>query len=206
MRFQTYFLKESEDFSTDILDTFLLYQKKVEYAKKHLKKLGEGSSRIVFENSPKTVIKISKNKKGYYQNISDSYPAMFTSYSKLVPKTLSKDGSDDYSWIIVERAEKFSRDFFKKHTGISFESFSEALKEISAFNKGKTNELSEDVQKLILENKFLEHVKEFMEEFDLTSGDLVKTSSWGILRNHPVIFDAGLTRTLFEAYYKKKNK
>ena len=65
-----YSLNENQEsgFSLEELHNLTSYAKKKAYCREHLKRLGTGSSRMVFELNDETVLKLAINKKGLAQN------------------------------------------------------------------------------------------------------------------------------------------
>lgn len=203
MNFKYFYLKENEEsFNTKILDTFVSFSKKVQYAKSKLKKLGEGSSRVVFELPDNKVLKLAKNKSGIDQNMADGDYGKHSMYPDLIPEVFDND--EDGYWIIVKAAQKITEKEFENLTKINFKTFERTINEYYLYLNGKRNKLSDETQKLVDDNEFFQTVSNLMGNFDLLPGDLGKINSWGKINNNPVIIDTGLTEEVFRTHYKRK--
>lgn len=150
MSFLKYYLKESDEkFNLDSLNSLVSYFKKIKYAKEHLTKLGEGSSRIVFDLNDGYVLKLAKNEKGLEQNLTDGDWGLQEMYPDLIPELKDKDESDDCYWIISKKCSKITPNRFKDLTKISFKDFSKAITEASLQNQGRLKTVSEDTKKYL---------------------------------------------------------
>lgn len=206
MRFSR-FLFEQETFDIREIDKFVSIDKKLEYAKKRFEQIGEGSSRVVFNLKNGYVLKLAKNMKGIYQNLSETEPALNSMYPDLIARIKKYDqDSENIYWIISQKAEEMTEESFQKLTNISFKDFRNTIKTYSDFMKNKITIVPDEVEAILNTNKITSQVKDLMEEFELTAGDLTKLSSWGIINNKPKLIDVGLTRTLYNAYYKGQKK
>lgn len=203
MRFKTVYLQENEEpFSLEILNNFVSIAKKVKYAKERLKKLGEGSSRIVFDYNDKSVLKLAKNSKGIGQNESDGDYGKHRMYPDLIPEVFDKD--DDGNWIIVAKANKINTTKFKQLTKIDFQTFSKIVRELELRNQGKLKSLSAEAQNYIDdEDNIIYGVYDLMGNFNLLSGDITKINSWGEIKNKAVLLDSGLTDDVYKTHYRK---
>lgn len=200
MRFLSVYLKENEEkFSLEALDSFPSLAKKVQYAKSKLKKLGEGSSRIVFDLNDGYVLKLAKNIKGQEQNSIENDPEL--QKTKLVP--LVKNSHKEDVFLISEKASPIKEKEFQSISKINFKDFSETLKLNKKLDDGKIEEIPEKY-KDVLENEFYQEVYNLMNNFDFSPGDLGRISSWGILNNKLVVLDSGLTEEIYRNHYGKK--
>lgn len=205
MRFLSVYLKENEEkFSLEALDSFPSLAKKVQYAKSKLKKLGEGSSRIVFDLDDGYVLKLAKNIKGQEQNMGDGDWGKQKMYPDLLPELKDKDESDDVNWLVVKKAEKITEKQFEALTKLNFKTFSKALTQQYFWLNGKIKKMDEENKKLIEDSEFLQEVIDLMQGFDMLPGDLTRISSWGKIDNKAVIVDCGLSQTVFNTHYRKK--
>lgn len=193
---------DSKDLKTVLsnLEKLETYQARKKYAERNFKHLSSGSSRIVYLTPGKTIVKLAKNDKGLAQNKAETKAALKFKNSKYLNKILSD--ARNYSWIEVPFVEKITEKDFKKMTGLDFSDFGESirysLKKISDNNDMKKPKKYDEVNKSIL---FKELVK-IGKELDLMPGDLARISSFGCKDNCPILIDMGLTKKVFEDFYK----
>lgn len=207
MKFKAFYLTENEDnkFDIKVLDSFKKYSDKIKYTKTHLTKLGEGSSRIVFDLKDGYVLKLAKNEKGLEQNLTDGDWGIQRMYPDLVPELKDRDENDDCYWLIVKAGKKISPSRFKDLTGISFKDFGKALTDVSLHYSGKIKKLPDEIKEILDdEDHILSKVVDMMINFDMPAGDLTRISSWGEVDGKAKILDAGLTNTTFNTHYRKK--
>lgn len=205
MSFLKYYLKESDEkFNLDSLNSLVSYSKKIKYAKEHLTKLGEGSSRIVFDLNDGYVLKLAKNEKGLEQNLTDGDWGLQKMYPDLIPELKDKDESDDCYWIISKKCSKITPNRFKDLTKISFKDFSKAITEASLRHHGRLKTVSEDTKKYLEdEDSIVNRVFDMMINYDMPSGDITRISSWRECDGKSKLIDAGLTDTTFNTFYKR---
>lgn len=200
MRFLNVYLKENEEkFSLENLDAFHSLSKKVQYTKSKLKKIGEGSSRIVFDLEDGYVLKLAKNTKGIEQNSIENDPEL--QKTNLVP--VVKNSHKEDIFLISEKASPIKEKYFENISKINFKDFSEALKLNKKLDDGKIQEIPEKY-KDVLENDFYQDVYNLMTNFDFSPGDLGRISSWGSLKNKLVLLDSGLTEDIYKNHYRKQ--
>lgn len=207
MKFKEFYLTENEEEKFDIktLNSLKGFSQKIKYAKKFLKRLGEGTSRIVFSFGDGYVIKLAKNEKGLEQNLTDGDWGIQKMYPDLVPELKDKDENDDCYWIIVKEGKKIIPSRFKDLTGMSFKDFGSGLTEISLWNSGRLKKMSDETKKqLDDEDSILSRVADMMGNYDMPAGDLIRISSWGEVDNKAKILDAGLTNTTYNTHYRKR--
>lgn len=191
--------EDSKDLSTILknIEKLETYQARKKYAENNLKHLSSGSSRIVYQTSNKTIIKLAKNDKGVAQNKAEANPKMKSKYLNEII-----NHADNYSWIETHYLKKISHKEFKKMTDLDFEEFGQCirygLRNVSGnIDKKKPKEFEE-----ISKSDIYKELHEIGNKFYLMPGDLAKISSWGSKDKHPVLIDAGLTKEVFEDFYE----
>lgn len=163
------------------------YSAALQIAKKaKLKALGKGSSRIVYALDEHTVIKIALNDDGVEQNEAESD----LSEAPITTKVL--DMHEEAYWIIVERATPLTTnaELFRNIVGVSFGTFAKGAMNALGISNFSTNEI--DMAKLEL-NPFYQRIVRFIRNHDLSPADATKLTSYGIVGNHIVLIDYGLT-------------
>jgi hypothetical protein len=185
---QTTILKNLEK-----LDTFA---DRITYADKHLKRLSSGSSRIVFVLPDNTVLKLAKNKRGLKQNEAESNSKM---KSKFLNKILAV--AKNFAWINTRFLDKIKEKDFEKMTGINFKDFGEAIKyglqDVSDNDKIKPKNFDK-----VCKSEIYQELERLGKRFKLMPGDIARISSWGTINGIPILIDAGLTKEIFDKYYK----
>lgn len=175
------------------------FDDRVEFADKHYKELGVGSSRTIFQMDDKTmVIKIAHNDKGIVQNLAEMDPNMQRPCTNHV---LIADAKG--KWIIVRFTDTVSKESFKKLTGFSFDSFMNGL--FYKFNNESEKWSPPKHYEEIEQSDFFQCMAGLILDCDLQIGDIDKPSSWGELDGKAVLRDYGLTRKVYKDYYKDDN-
>ncbi len=175
------------------LETF---QERINYAKKHLKHLSSGSSRVVYETPQHTILKLAKNDRGIAQNEAESNPKM---KSKFINKV--KSAAKNHEWVHMEYRNKITAKEFEEMTDIPFKEFGEAikygLKELTSKPDRKEPTNFPTISKTQIYKEFVRLGK----EFKLMPGDMARISSFGEHDGHPILLDAGLTKPIFDEFY-----
>ncbi len=178
------------------LDSLETYQARKKYAEKNLKHLSSGSSRIVYEDSDGTIIKLAKNDKGIAQNKAEANPKM---KSKFLNEII--DYSKNYVWIQTHFLKKIKVGDFEKMTGLDFNDFGDSirygLKSVSGNTADKPKSFDE-----VSKSDIYKEMCRIGKKFKLMSGDIVRISSWGVKDDNPVLIDAGLTKDVYEDFYE----
>jgi hypothetical protein len=200
------------NFSLETFKKISSFKRKYEYCNERLPYIASGSSRWVFKVDDEKCLKIAKNKKGLAQNEaeydigSDGYFSKLSIFAPIydVDYDPKVDNTQPFFWIEMRLAKKCTASEFFKIEKISFDEFSWLLR--NEFGKHNFNILIDSQKKRAEEWK--EH-SEFWHDLcdyihnqdDLPIGDLTRIQNYGIIDNHIVLIDYGLTRQVFEKYY-----
>lgn len=157
------------------------------------KKLGEGSSRAVFQINEKTIIKIAINDKGIAQNLSEMRPEC---RGECVNPVLLADAKG--KWLIARHAEKITKEIFKQHIGYGFDAFVNCLS--YAFNNESDKKKPKDYDG-IKHTKLFSCLARLIIDNELLIGDLKKLNSYYLLDGNIVLGDAGFSRKIYDRYY-----
>ena len=187
------------------------YSKKVKYAADHLKKIGSGSSRVVFLVDEEKVLKIAKNEKGLGQNKTESDWSM-QQYG-IVAKIFNV--GEDYKdigpmWLEMELAKKVSPKRFKEVTGISLQDVQSYLMYLNSVNnpsKYRIPSIDDKLKETIQENEWMQDLESLIHDYDMTyPGDFGRISTYGeVVRDGVpsiVLVDFGLSSSVYYEYYK----
>jgi predicted Ser/Thr protein kinase len=214
--FKQFILTETpppEDWDRNIFKSS--YRKQLTYALERAKKIGSGSSRVVFEimyEGRPTVLKIAKNPKGLAQNQKESDYGLYRMYPDITCPLIDYDEEhDEPKWVHLEKANKLSKSIFKSIEGFSFDDFGYMLRDDEQRRngrKGKGFETNWEAQvndekeiEKIRESEIFYDVTSLLGNFDILAGDLQRLANWGIFRNHPVIIDLGFDSSIAKSHY-----
>lgn len=185
------------------------FRGRLEYANTHLKKLGSGSARTIFQIDNEKVLKLAKNKKGIAQNEveSDFYLQHYDCVARVY------DREENNQWIEMELPKKVSSKRFKQLLRFSVDDVWNYLYNLKIkYNlKGKNRyDVMRDIPNIeeLEESNFIQELQDMVLSFDLmVPGDFGRESTYGeVIRNGEptiVIIDFGLTNTVYDDFYKR---
>jgi hypothetical protein len=191
------------------------YKKQLAYAMERAKKIGSGSSRVVFEipyDGRPTVLKIAKNPKGLAQNEKEADWGMYRMYPDITCPLIDVDEEHDQpKWIHLEKAEKLKASVFKSIEGFSFEDFGYMLRDEEQIRNGRKRRNFEtnwegqvnddDEVEKIRNSEIFYDVTSLCGNFGILAGDLQRLANWGIYKGHPVIIDLGFDSSIAKSHY-----
>lgn len=193
------------------LDEFLKMNKfseQVRYAASRLERLAQGSSRIIYIINDITVLKLAKNAKGIAQNEVEASLGSDTYFSEILAKVLESDEKN--RWIVMERAKKITKSRFKQFIdGVDIRDFYYYIRNNTHHNiygMYGTFHVEENISDILNENAFTQTLIEFIQNYDLDSGDFGRISSFGEIDERLVITDYGLTKDVYAKHYAPKKK
>lgn len=139
----------------------------------HYKLLGSGSCRYVFDMNNGYVVKVAKDIRGTDQNKNEH-----TIYSNHKSGFFAEVTyiSEDNRLLIMTKAKKIKN-----------------MKTVCRYYKVKS------IKSLLRVNNFIDDIN----NNNISFGDLVRVSSWGMVNNIPVMIDYGLTHNTFSKYYNR---
>jgi hypothetical protein len=196
------------EFDQKVFDPLSLPQK-AKYARKHLKYIAKGSSRIVLEIDQETVLKIAMNRAGVQQNSTEADISRF--YPQITAKVF--EVSPSYDWIEMEKAKPARSADFLAATGLPSGLFFEFLdKYISKILLGREPLFASESHKKLFDEftktDLAEKVLDVVENHDLLKGDIVRPTAWGVVTRdgspHLVLIDYGITNADYDFYYRSK--
>jgi hypothetical protein len=169
------------------------YDERVKIAKKHWKKLGEGSARAVFQINGKLIIKVAINDKGIAQNLSEMRPE---NRGECVNPVIMGDAKG--KWLIARWSKTITKAEFKEHVGFGFDNFVNCLS--YALNNESDKKKPKDYDE-IKHTKLFSCLVRLTIDNDLLVGDEKKISSFGLLDGKIVIRDTGFSRAVWKKEY-----
>jgi len=201
------------NFNTDQFKQLRSFAARKRYAEEHLPRIASGSARIVYEFGDDKVLKLAKNPKGFSQNeleielgYNDYYAADF------VTQVFDFDQNDDAQWLIAERGKKLTPNRFTQITGVNIRDLERFLRNFELQNRGQRKLFSQDkeLEQELWENEFSSGIVTFMQNYDMSAGDLGRISSYGeVIRNGQpdvVLTDYGLNENIWSSHYNRTNE
>jgi len=192
-------LKKTKEF-LDELKACKSFKDKIELCEYKLERIGKGSSRLVYKLFDNTVIKVAKNNKGIAQNKIEASQKEINQFMNRVLYF-----SDDHSFLRAGYADKITEQEFKKITGYAFKDFAICLKyALKNLTKKEVKDPDKNIYSKIKDEPFFEAFVKFANKLNLVPGDLGKISSYGNKNGRLVMIDFGLSREIYEKFYKNK--
>ena len=187
---------------------------------KNFKCIGRGSSRYVYDaGDGKTVIKYAmKNGKGVGQNETEYelYEYVSECIGILCPVL---DISGDNSILIMAKAAPINKiKGLSEKAKKTIKKFKEQLLLIEEYYRSPKNpfptekssqygnNLTDKQIKAIKRSSLFQDICTLTLNYDMLSGDLFKTSSWGYYKGKIVLIDYGCSRDCFNKYYRRSYK
>lgn len=190
------------------------YSARVRYCSQRLRKIGEGSSRIVFAVDNEKVLKVAKNRKGVAQNKEEGedWKQTYCCFAKVYDK------SDDGIFLEMQAARRAKKSDFKRLTGYDFNvmcewiEYTRSLYSRNARMYGRTykNPLfdSDEWSEYLDDYNVFSGIHSYLCDYQLESvGDFECISSWGVVSENGeeslAIIDFGLSDDVFSEYYAR---
>ena len=205
------FLNEAplpDDWDSGMYNERIPFARRVKYAQERAKRVGAGSSRVVFVipyQGRDTALKLAKNAKGMAQNDVEANTLEDWYLRKLdlvIPLIDYDEQNDRPTWIHTELAKKAKDSDFVKETGLKLDDLityaenasGRPLKYRRSVDETKVNEDSDLVQSLV----------DFVGNYThIPTGDLRRLANWGIYNGKPVIIDIGLDDDVMTTHYSR---
>lgn len=191
----TLFLKQNTNPILEEISAAKDYDDRVEIAKEHWEKLGEGSARAVFRINEKLIIKVAINDKGIAQNLSEMRPENRGEYVNPVIM-----GDAKGKWLVARWSKNITKIEFKEHIGFGFDAFVSCLS--YAMNNESDRKKPKDYDQ-IKHTKLFSSLIRLTIDNDLLVGDEKKLSSFGLLDGKIVIRDTGFDKSVWKKFYDK---
>lgn len=185
------------------------FKAQLQYALDRSKRIGQGSSRVVFEieyEGRPTVLKIAKNKKGLAQNNKEADYSLYKMYPDItIPMIDFDEEHNDRKWIHFEKAEKmWTKSQFLKKMGFTFENFTDLLYIWERTHEGKqvyrNFHISNEAREKIMNSEIFNEVTGLIVNFGIKAADLRARRNWGVYKDKPVIIDLGFDDEVAKLY------
>jgi hypothetical protein len=189
-------------FDMDYFKGIQSFSGRMDYCKRHLKRLGAGSSRIVYEIDNSKVLKLAKNTKGIYQNETETEWADDYVAKDAVAQVF--DSHEQYHWIEMEKCEVATIKKFNLVTGVHFSWFLEVVYEI--LYPSYRNKSSKEKDAVYEKDIFSPLLDFIMSVRSVQTGDLKKVNSYGFVerggKKMIVLIDYGLNEDIIQNFYR----
>lgn len=187
------------------------FRERVEYCNSNLRRLGSGSSRIVYQVDNDKVLKLAKNSKGIAQNEVEIDYSRYNDINYIFAKVF--DYENNNLWLEMELARKVTKSEFKRIVGFSFDDFSAAVFNYGiTVHGGRNSSANMDIDKELVdqmwENEFIYSIFNFIGNYQIPVGDLRRLSSYGIVQrdgqDEIVLVDFGLNEDVHSSFYSRE--
>ena len=198
-------------FSMEEFNAIRSYRGKMKYAAERLKRLGVGSSRVVYQIDNQKVLKLAKNEKGLAQNEveTDGYFHQMDITANVFDYD---DKHDRPYWIEMELAVPIGRKV-KKLENLLGLSLVELNSFLQANNPNQRNpemfkgQIPQERMDELWEHEYASELIDLVGNIDMEVGDLIRPSSWGSIKRGgkevPVLIDFGFTNNVRAHYYAR---
>lgn len=189
-----------EGFDLEYFKSLSSFNKRINYCNDKLERISSGSSRIVYKIDNDKVIKLAKNKKGLAQNEVEFENSTDYMINDLFPKVYDKE--ENFLWIESQYCKKLNVKRFKEITGLSFKEYSSYLND--SYNRTILhNNTKSIIPDEIWENEYFYTINDYMINYEIPVGDLVRLSSYGETSDGDILLvDNGLTKGVYDNHYK----
>lgn len=213
------FIKEMaypSSFNFDEFGQLKSFAARVRYCNERLRKLGAGSSRIVYAVDNEKVLKLAKNQKGVAQNNVENQKWL-ESYD-MFAEVYEYD--DNGLWLEMQAARRAKPSDFKRITGYGFDVFCAWVDYVHSwytrnrygrYDAGKYAEIfdSDEFREGLDNYNLFNSVQSYMGDTCLEAvGDMKRLSSWGVVSENGeerlVMIDFGLDDDVMTDYYSPK--
>ena len=184
------------------------FNQRIQYCEKNLVRISSGSSRIVYKIDDTKVLKLAKNKKGLAQNEVEIDYSQDYMMDDIVAEIFHSD--ENNLWLEMELARKVTSAMFQNIVGFTFEEYVDGVwyqeenlrPRKSSYKRPKPEKIDE-----MWENEFVSRIFDVMGSYEnFVAGDLTKLSTYGVVnrngQNDIVMIDYGLTKDVYDSYYK----
>ena len=187
------------------------FNKRIQYCQERLKRISSGSSRIVYMVDDTKVLKIARNQKGLHQNDIEASYSNYHDIKDITAQVFAYDQKD--LWIEMELARRVTPKIFESVIGVSFEDYCDGVykyfkavnpqRAAKSWGRGKMDQEKYDA---MWENEFIYDIFNFMGNYDVPVGDLMKLNSYGLVKRNGqdtiVLIDYGIDWDGIDSYYK----
>lgn len=196
------------NFSMEEFKALPSFAARIRYAEERLPRISSGSARIVYKIDGEKALKLAKNKAGVAQNEVEYYQSGSYDISNIVARVFDAD-EENFLWIEMELAKKMNKPDFKRITGFDFNDYAKAMHnyglDSGVMRHGYKHNVDKEVVERMWEDEFVYAMFDYIPSYDIPPGDLMKTSSYGIVdrdgEEEIVLIDYGFNKSVHAEYY-----
>lgn len=194
-------------FNLDEFKALRTFKDRVSYCEARLKRIGAGSSRIVYQIDNEKVLKLAKNKKGIAQNETEIDRGSDSYFSNILAQVFESD--DNGLWVEMELASKINAGEFRVMTTFDVADIGKYLINFQDMNNGKKEKyfLQKPLEDRLDNDDFVQSLREFVAGTDALAGDLAQISSYGLVKrdgaDEIVLVDFGITENIYKTHYAR---
>lgn len=203
-------------FSLGYLKQLRSFAEKVRYCDEYLGgRIGNGTSRIVYQLDDEKVLKLAKNDKGIAQNEQEGRPDYYRDSIGIFAEVYyNLSDQDDYTFIVSEYVLPAKEKDLERIIGLD-ECTYERFVNTAEYNRlGRRKNIwnrmdDEDFQYLLEQDEygFLYQLNDYIMSYDMPAGDFSVLRNLGIVsrdgQEQLVILDSGLSNEVYNKYYSK---
>ena len=197
-----------DSFSLDKLSQIPSFKGRYQYCLQNLGPTqGRGSSRVVFQIDDNKVLKLALNNKGIAQNQAEDDG--YLQSIGLSPKIFNNDNG--YKWLVSEFVLPAKQQDFKECLGIDFEEFCAFIRACFRLRFG-VNTYGKRIdeyryRELVEYNETCATFDDYIGNYNPPMGDLLRIENYGMVKRDNyidiVLLDSGLTKDIWDNYYKR---
>lgn len=192
------------------MDKFLSLKNATErhsYAGEHLKKIGQGSSRIVYQIDDDKILKIARQAGDYNKGTAQN--ELEVDINNMYPDVTTKvfDYDEKYRWVEHELVTPLkSEKIFEQKIGVTFDEFTDFIENECRKNSGKSanNDVNSEV---MWENQFVNDVISLIVNYDAEEYylDYIRLGHYGVTKDgRIVLLDYGINSNVWKEFYLGK--
>ena len=190
----------------------IIYAQLKRKAHKKFRRLSGGSGRDVYDFKDNKVIKLAKNDKGLAQNEQEYSLGTEAFIDDVVANVFY--GSENFSFLISEKAEPIKSAEFERVSGVKWDHFANYMHWWGNHLTGKKQHFKDEEaikaidDALNEDNEIVVKFTNFVANYHMGDvvGDLARKSSYGLVQRDYgediVLIDYGLTKEIYEKHYK----
>lgn len=192
-------------FDINVFKILKTFKDRIAYCENNLKKIGQGSSRVVYQIDKNKVLKLAKNKKGIAQNETEIDRGSGSYFSSILAQVF--DSHPDGLWVEMESAIPINKYEFRRLTNFQIEDVGKYLINFQEENNGHKPRfhLQQPLIDRLDNDEFIQQLREFVAGTDALAGDLGVATSYGIVRrdghDELVLIDFGITTDIYKNHY-----
>ncbi len=195
--------------STWDMETFLSMKNTTQrhnYAAKHLKKIGQGSSRIVYRIDDDKILKIARQAGDWNKGVAQN--ELEVDINRMYPKITTKvfDYDENFRWVEHELVVPLkSEKTFKATLGIDWNEFTKWIEDRCLLNSGRRKQ-KRVVSNELDENEFSSEILDLIINYGAEKYylDYIRLGHYGATKDgRIVLLDYGINESVFREFYLK---